>query len=125
MRFISIVTAVSALLAACEAQPKMNAPPMVRFGDDVVVTFDAPLENRPSNQYWIAIQRSDTPVSDTEGRVILERGDRRVVLRPLVPGDSEIRLHDGYPNKRDHLVARAPITVLYAADVEARGPSPE
>jgi hypothetical protein len=100
----------------------MHVSPMVRAGDEFVVSFDAPLANRPADQYWMALQRADAPTSDTTGRVILERGDLRVTLRAPGPGDYEIRLHNKYPVKDSHIVARVPVTVLYRAEWQLQGP---
>lgn len=110
-------------LVACESPPKMHAPTMVRMGEDVLVTFDAPLDNRPSSMYWIALQSADTPTSSTVGRIVLERGDRKIILHAPTPGDAEVRLHDGYPKMDHHLVARAPVAILYGADSKAKGPA--
>ncbi len=113
---ILLASFVAYSLAACESPPNMHATQTVGAGDDVIVTFDAALSNRASSQYWIALQRADTPTSDTTGRVVLERGDGRVVLHAVTPGDYEIRLHDGYPSKEHHLVSRVPLRVLHGAE---------
>ncbi len=127
MRPIALLasTALTVMLAAaCEPNPpRMRTTSMTRVGDELVVTFDVPLENRSTNQYWIALQRADAPTSSTEGRVVLERGDRMIVLHATRPGDYEIRLHDRYPKKESHLVERIPITILYRADWQSTGPA--
>ena len=115
---------LAAALAGCaDKTPTMHAATMARMGDDIIITFDTPLEQRSTTLYWITLQRADAPISDTDGRVVLERGDRVAVLHATTPGDYEVRLHDGYPKKDSHLVARLPITILYRAGFQATGPA--
>lgn len=120
MRPLSLLFGVvaSAALVACEAPPKMHSAAMARAGDDVVVTFDTAIQSRASSLYWIALQRADTPTSSTEGRKILESGERRVVLHAATPGDYEIRLHERYPKNEHRLVARTPVTILHSASLQ-------
>ena len=112
---VGLAAVFSTAISACEPPPKMRVTPVARVGDEIVVRFDPPLANRASRQYWIALQRADAPLSSTEGRMILERGDRFVVLRATSPGESEVRLYSDYPKEDHHLVARAPVMVLYRA----------
>ena len=99
-------------LVACEGPPEMHTDAKaVQTGTDVVVTFDERLSGRATNQYWVALSPVDAPVSDTTGRLILERADRVVHLRTSRPGEFEVRLHGGYPRVDHHLLARLPITV--------------
>lgn len=120
MRVLSLLFAVAAsgALVACEAPPKMHGPTMARVGDDVVVTFEAPLQARASSLYWVALQPADSPTSSTEGRLILESGERRKVLRAATPGNYEIRLHERYPKSDHRLIARTPVTILHRADLQ-------
>jgi hypothetical protein len=83
----------------------------VATGNDVVVTFDDPLAGRATNQYWIALQPADAPVTSTSGRVLLNHGEHAVRLRAVAPGDYEVRLHGAYPKMESHLVARIPVKV--------------
>ena len=110
---IPVATLVTALsLVACEPAPRMRAEATsVATGNDVVVTFDDALTGRATNQYWIALQPADAPVTDTTGRVLLYHGDHGVRLRALAPGDYEVRLHGSYPKEESHLVARIPVKV--------------
>lgn len=113
LRFLLATTFVTALaLVACEAPPRMHVEgATVATGNDVVVTFDAPLTGRATNQYWIALQPADAASSDTTGRVLLYHADRGVRLRAVAPGDYEVRLHGAYPKEESHLLARIPVRV--------------
>jgi hypothetical protein len=83
----------------------------VTAGEDVVVTLDEAPNGSATNQTWIALQPADAPVSDTAGRVVLERRQRVVRLRATTAGEHEIRLHDRYPKEDHHLIARVPVAV--------------
>lgn len=136
---LMMVAGAAYLLLACETPPTMSVtstphasaadPPTeaparargcgprdrpfaaVLTGEDIVVTFDTPLGGKALNQYWIALAPSHVPDSDTTGRRMLDRGTTSVRLRAFAPGDYEVRLYGEYPEKEDHLVARAPVTV--------------
>ena len=108
----TFVTAISLSLAACEPPPRMHVEQAtVATGNDVVVTFDAPLTGRATNQYWIALQPADASPSDTSGRVLLYHDDRGVRLRAVAPGDYEVRLHGAYPKAESHLLVRVPVKI--------------
>ena len=104
--------ALPILLVACgDPAPKLHVErTVVANGEDVVVVFDTPLEGKAMNQYWVALQRADEPLSSTSGRVVLDRADRRVRLHTNEPGELEVRLHGGYPKLDHHLLARVPVT---------------
>lgn len=106
-----LALSVPLLVMGCnDPTPKLHIErTVVASGEDIVVVFDTPLEGRATNQYWIALQRADEPLTSTTGRVVLERTDRSVRLRVNQPGDLEVRLHGGYPRLEHHLVARIPI----------------
>ena len=90
--------------------PKMHIERSdVASGAEVVVVFDAPLEGKAKNQYWVALQRADEPVTSTAGRVVVERMAHSVRLRTSQPGELEVRLHGGYPRLDHHLLARMPV----------------
>lgn len=108
----ALACAAATSVLACDAPPKVHVEATtVATGGDVVVTFDEPLSGRSTNQYWIALQRADAPVSDTTGRIVLERSERSVRLRTGQPGDYEVRLHGSYPKVEHHLLVRIPVKV--------------
>ena len=104
---------VGAWLVACgEPPPKMHLEKtVVATREDVVVVFDDGIVGSETNQYWVALQPADAPISDTAGRVVLERGDRMVRLHTSSPGAYEVRLHGRYPNEETHLLVRVPVVV--------------
>lgn len=103
--------ALPLLLAACgDPTPKLHVErTAVANGEDVVVVFDTPLEGKAMNQYWVALQRVDEPVTSTAGRVVLDRAEKTVKLHSNQPGELEVRLHGGYPKLDHHLIARVPV----------------
>ncbi|MBS2018838.1 MAG: hypothetical protein JST00_38580 [Deltaproteobacteria bacterium] len=103
--------ALPLLLVACgDPTPKLHVErTVVANGEDVVVVFDTPLEGKAMNQYWVALQRVDEPVTSTSGRVVLDRADKSVRLHSNQPGELEVRLHGGYPRLDHHLLARVPV----------------
>jgi hypothetical protein len=106
------VLALSVTVLACEPAPRMHLErATVATGNDVVVTFDAPLTGRATNQYWIALQPADAAVNDTTGRVLLYHDEHGVRLRAVAPGDYEVRLHGSYPKDESHLLVRVPVKV--------------
>lgn len=113
MDLLRTVLAVSAVaLGACDSPPAMHVvSSTVATGNDVLVTFDAPLSGSATNQYWTVLARADAPVADTTGRIVLEHGERGARLRAAHTGDYEVRLYDHYPREEHHLVARIPVTV--------------
>jgi hypothetical protein len=121
----------SAALAACDRAPTMSiVSSTVPAGEDVVVTFNPAVEGKAANLYWITLQSVDAPDSSSSGRIVVEHGQLRARVRAKEPGTFEIRLHDRYPQKEDHLVARAPVRVIPKRDqadtpAAARPPSSE
>jgi hypothetical protein len=120
-----------AALAACDSAPTMSiVSSTVPVGEDIVVTFDPAIEGRAANLYWITLQPVDAPDSSSSGRIVVEHGLTRARVRATEPGTFEVRLHDRYPQKEDHLVARAPVRVLAKRDQSdappvARAPASE
>jgi hypothetical protein len=122
--------AASAALAACDSAPPTMSivSSTVPAGEDIVVTFNPAVQGRASNLYWITLQPVDAPDSSSSGRVVVEHGQMRARVRAKEPGTFEVRLHDRYPQKEDHLIARAPVRVIPTRDTlaaAARVPSTE
>ena len=110
---LSGLTAGAALAACDNAPPTMSiVSSSVPAGEDIVVTFKPEVRGKASNLYWITLQPVDAPDSASSGRMVVEHGQMRARVRAKEPGTFEIRLHDRYPQKEDHLVARAPVRVL-------------
>jgi hypothetical protein len=106
------VLALAVLALSCEAPPTLHVDKTtVATGGDVVVTFDQALAGRATNQYWVALQPASAPVTDTTGRIVLDRSDRGVHLRTTAPGDFEVRFHGNYPKEEAHLLARIPVKI--------------
>jgi hypothetical protein len=104
----------SAVLAACDSAPPTMSivSSTVPAGEDIVVTFNPAVQGKASNLYWITLQPVDAPDSASSGRMVVEHGQMRARVRSNEPGTFEVRLHDRYPQKEDHLIARAPVRVI-------------
>lgn len=116
------------LLAACSRRPPIHLESAeVLTGEDVVVTVDRDLDGRAFDRYWVTLQPANASEADVTGRVLVERGQHTIRLKATAPGDYEVRLHDLYPKREHHLVARVPVridgyAVLTGAQLDASRP---
>ena len=118
LRFITIGLAAGAALAACDDAPTMSVSPSISaVGEDIVVSFNEPIQGKAANLYWIALQSVDSPDTRGAGRILVEHGQMTARIRATESGTMEVRLHDRYPQKESHIIARAPVRVLAARDV--------
>ena len=118
LRLILIGLAAGAALAACDNAPTMSILPSTSaVGEDIVVSFSAPIQGKAANLYWIALQSVDSPDSRPAGRILVEHGQRNARIRATESGSMEGRLHDRYPQNESHIVARAPVRVLASRDI--------
>lgn len=114
--FLFGLTAVASV-AACDKQPTMSVgAATATVGEDISIAFDTPIEGKAANLYWITLQPVDAPDSSATGRIIVEHGQTLARVRARESGTFEVRLHDRYPQKEDHLVARAPVRIVPARD---------
>ncbi|MEO8876806.1 MAG: hypothetical protein ABI461_14530 [Polyangiaceae bacterium] len=118
MQTISMWTSVVVLVAAagltaCDATPTMTArTPTVTAGSNVIVGFDNPLGGPAANQYWITILPATAPESDATGRRFVYHGDTSAQILAPAAGTYEIRLHDQFPKKEHHLIAKTSVLVV-------------
>ena len=116
--------AACAALAACDDAPTMTVSPSTSaVGEDVVVSFSAPIRGKAANLYWVALQAVDSPDSRGAGRILVEHGQTSARIRATESGSMEVRLHDRYPQKESHVVARAPVQVLPARELAHLSPA--
>lgn len=109
--------AAGAALAACDTAPIMNVgASTAAVGEDILVSFNGPIKGKASNLHWITLQSVDAPDSQSTGRIVVEHGQTNARVRATESGTLEVRLHDRYPQKETHLVARAPVRVLAKHD---------
>jgi len=85
-------------------------------GEDIVVSFSAPIQGKASNLHWITLQSVDTPDTRSSGRILVEHGQTTARVHATESGSLEVRLHDRYPQNESHLVGRAPVRVLATRD---------
>jgi len=106
-----------AALAGCDTAPTMSvALSTAVVGEDIVVSFNSPIKGKASNLHWITLQSVDAPDTLSTGRMVVEHGQTSARVRATESGTLEVRLHDRYPQKDTHLVARAPVRVLAKRD---------
>lgn len=105
----------AALACGCESShPQLRAEESLQHpaGDDVVVTFDRPVEGRATKQYWLAVARP----SDADGQYVfrkhLARGATSSRLDRLPAGEYELRLHANYPVKEHDVVHRRTLRIV-------------
>jgi hypothetical protein len=111
----SLIAAVA--FAGCETAPTMRlASATSAVGEEITVSFNAPIRGKASNLHWITLQSVDAPDSHSTGRVVVEHGQTIARLRATDSGPHEVRLHDRYPQQDSHVVARAPVRVLATRD---------
>jgi len=102
-----------AALAACDTAPTMSVASVTAIvGEEIVVSFNSPIKGKASNLHWITLQSVDAPDTISTGRIVVEHGQTSARVRAAESGTLEVRLHDRYPQKETHLVARAPVRVL-------------
>jgi hypothetical protein len=115
----SLLCCIASLaLQGCEA-----AHPQARVevrehtsGQEVMVTFDRPIDGRASNQYWLAVARPADPDAKYLYRKDLVRGSTSSRLDRLPPGEYELRLHANFPVKEHDVVHRQSLRIVGAAE---------
>jgi hypothetical protein len=109
----STLLAAVVLALGCDPAPAMTVEAAeVHAGQSVIAAFSPPLGGRASNQFWLQVVPVDRPDSDVSGRVFADHGATTMrLVAPESAGRYEIRLHDRWPARDHHPVARAPLTV--------------
>ena len=116
LRVLSGVTVFGLLLAsACgEPAPRMHVVrARVHAGDAVVVHLESAPRERGA--LWLTLVPASAPESFVGERIVVEGGATRVTVAAASAGTFEVRLHDDFPLRAHHVVARARIEVAPAA----------
>ncbi len=95
----------------------------VRVGEAPSVKFDRPLAPRKGERYWLTLVKAGAPDRAWGKWHYLEAGASQSKVKvPDVPGEHEIRLHDGYPRLKFHVVCRRSLVVEPGPKAKAHAP---
>jgi hypothetical protein len=83
----------------------------VKVLEPIEVAFSAPAYPPAGERLWITLAPAGSPDSEWGELQEVARGQASKRLVPPVAGDYEVRLHDGYPARPFHVVARARVKV--------------
>jgi hypothetical protein len=84
----------------------------VPAGAPVVVHLEDATSAPRSGALWLTLAPSDAPESFVGERIVVEGAMTHATLNTMRPGRYEVRLHDDWPKRPHHLVARTPIDVV-------------
>ena len=99
-----------------DSAPRMHVVrATVHAGERVVVHVEGPTSPRRHGDLWLTLVPKEAPESFVGERVVVESGATHVTVPTAAPGAFEVRLHDGYPQRTHHVVARVRVEVAPAA----------
>jgi hypothetical protein len=108
-------TAPTASAAATVAAGPVSAVAINRLafkkGEPISVTFTPPIAPPSGEQYWLTLAPAGTPDSEWGKWHIVKDGATNDTLSTEASGSFEVRLHDGYPRLKSHVVSRHKVTV--------------
>lgn len=110
---LALASAASAVAACADRHPTVYVDAIeVAPREPFHALFDAPIDGKASNQYWLAVTKKDRP--DDEAVLVrhLDRGDTSARLHLEEPGVYEVRLHGHYPVRERFIVSRTTIEVV-------------
>lgn len=84
----------------------------VPLGAPVIVHLEDALSAPRSGALWLTLAPVEAPDAYVGERVVIDGSATHVTLSTPAPGRWEVRLHDEYPKKPHHLVAKTPIEVV-------------
>jgi uncharacterized protein YfaS (alpha-2-macroglobulin family) len=79
-------------------------------GDTIKVSFGASLP-ASGDKYWLTLVKDGSPDSEWGAWHMVKSGASSDSLKATEGGKFEVRLHDSYPKKSNHIVARKKVTV--------------
>ena len=91
----------------------------VPAGEPVVVHLEDALSAPRSGALWLTLAPADAPESYVGERIVVDGQATHVVVTAAAPGRWEVRLHDEWPKRPHHLVARKAIEVVSAQSASA------
>ena len=84
----------------------------VPCGSPVVVHLEDAISAPRSGALWLTLAPADAPDSFVGDRIVVDAASTHAILKASAPGRYEVRLHDDWPRKPHHLVARSSIEVV-------------
>jgi hypothetical protein len=84
----------------------------VPAGAPVVVHLEDAMSAPREGALWLTLAPADAPESFVGERVVVDASATHAALPTAVPGHYEVRLHDDWPRRPHHLVARKSIDVV-------------
>lgn len=85
----------------------------VPLGTPVVVHLEDALSAPRSGALWLTLAPAGAPEGFVGERLVVDASATHVTLSAAAPGRYEVRLHDDWPKRPHHLVARTAIDVVY------------
>jgi hypothetical protein len=116
LRVLSRVSLLGIFLAAAcgDPAPRMHVVrARVHVGERVVVHLEE--SPRRHGELWLTLVPPSAPASFVGERIVVDDGATQVTVPTAAPGTFEVRLHDAFPERSHHVVARAAIEVEPAA----------
>jgi hypothetical protein len=84
----------------------------VPLGAPVVVHLEDAMSAPRSGALWLTLAPAEAPESFVGERLVVDGNMTHATLNTSTPGHYEVRLHDGWPSRPHHLVARRPVDVV-------------
>ncbi|MDP2317017.1 MAG: hypothetical protein Q8P41_29255 [Pseudomonadota bacterium] len=82
-----------------------------RKGDYIAVVYGAPIRPLAGEQYWITLAPAGSPDSAYGAWHYVANGSIGDLVPTVAAGEYEVRLHEGYPRRSNHVISRQKITV--------------
>ena len=98
---------------ATEKQNELFSAPNSGKADEVImVNYTTATASKAPNRLWVTIVKKSMP-DKTWGKwsYVADQSQSTKLTCPKVAGQYEIRLHDGFPTKKYHVIARQDFTV--------------
>jgi hypothetical protein len=101
------------LVSCTEASPRFHVTRKeVPAGEPVVVHLEDAMSAPRSGALWLTLAPADAPESFVGQRVVVDPSATHADLPTASPGHYEVRLHDDWPHRPHHLVAKKSIDVV-------------
>jgi len=102
------------LMFSCgeKSEALFSAPSSAKVGEKITVKFSKTISSTEKNKSWITIVEKTKPDSDWgKWQYVTDKANSIELTCPDNAGEYEIRLHDMYPQKSNHVIARQDLTI--------------
>jgi hypothetical protein len=110
-KLLLIAGALLAVVAGCESRKPTITAAEPEGDGALYVAVDTPESGKALDQYWIAVAPEGSPDTAASHVRFVDRGTVAVRIRPVDPGNYEVRLHGSYPRKAHDVVDRRRVEV--------------